>query len=106
MQVEADFGVDDENDAEEEEEQEALPAGAPAGTLDQSHAAPAGDVGGIEGLPEGELLSPEKEQPQIPQAEAEQISSKLGSDNKAGAAAEGGWDGWDAEDAQGDWGDS
>ena len=99
--MEAEYGADGEEAAEQgEEEQQAQAADAhatTAGAQGEPSAAAAGE-GSIEGLPEGELLSPEKEAPQMQPAQAQQISAKLG--------GEGAWDGWDAEDTQGDWGDT
>jgi hypothetical protein len=105
LQVEAEYGADGEEAGEQdEEEQQQEAAAAHATTADEQGMAPAAATGegSIEGLPEGELLSPEKEGPQMQPAQAQQISAKLGGEG----AAQGAWDGWDAEDAQGDWGDT
>ena len=120
MQVEADFGVDEEEEQEGdkgaaegndegglriEQPLEAEEADVPhAGQLEQAAGSP-----GVEGLPEGELLSPAKEEPSAQQAEAvKRIAASIGcGDNEAlaGPAApqSAEFDGWDADDGEGDW---
>ena len=117
-QVEADFGVDEEEAQEEAEgaagdheegeglEQPLEAAGADApheGQPEQGAGSP-----GVEGLPEGELLSPVKQEPSAQQAEAaKRIAASVSHGHEAGAggaaveSAE--FDGWDADDGEGDW---
>ena len=120
LQVEADFGVDEE-EAEQEEEDEGAAGDHVEGVqgLEQPLEAAAADAPhdgqpeeqgagspGVEGLPEGELLSPVKQEPSAQQAQAAKriaASVSQGSEAAAGGGAAAEFDGWDADDGEGDW---